>query len=94
MYKLGVFCFLRSLLCRPLPVDIGRCTCVIVKETSPDGFNGGTLYSLYTYISKQYELDFRDRGRPDLKIQSSKNGRQTILQLGRVGKAKYICDGL
>nr|GMD63938.1 phospholipase D delta [Ipomoea batatas] len=38
----------RSLLCRPLPVDIGRCTCVIVKETSPDGFNGGTLYSLYT----------------------------------------------
>ncbi|XP_031131594.1 tubby-like protein 8 [Ipomoea triloba] len=229
----------RSLLCRPLPVDIGRCTCVIVKETSPDGFNGGTLYSLYTYegqgrqnrklavahhrrrngksefivaqntkgllmssedsligkvtanlmgskyhiwdqgklnsgakqskllavlrfmatvatwsgsyrrikawipkhqsmllkstaqiqhingmpidwkeqmdkvhqlfsrvphfnkISKQYELDFRDRGRPGLKIQSSvknfqltmeKNGRQTILQLGRVGKAKYVMD--
>ncbi|XWS16571.1 hypothetical protein CRYUN_Cryun34aG0100100 [Craigia yunnanensis] len=38
----------RALLCRPLPVDIGRCTCVIVKEPSPDGFNGGTLYSLYT----------------------------------------------
>lgn len=31
-------------------MDIGRCTCVIVKETSPDGFNGGTLYSLYTYV--------------------------------------------
>nr|GMD68854.1 phospholipase D delta-like [Ipomoea batatas] len=70
-----------SLLCRPLPVDIGRCTCVIVKETSPDGFNGGTLYSLYTYISKQYELDFRDRGRPDLKIQSSVKNFQLIMEL-------------
>ncbi|RAL50010.1 hypothetical protein DM860_016786 [Cuscuta australis] len=39
----------RSLICRPLPVDIGRCTCVIVKESSPDGFCGGSLYSLYTY---------------------------------------------
>ncbi|CAH9075782.1 unnamed protein product [Cuscuta epithymum] len=230
----------RSLLCRPLPVDIGRCTCVIVKESSPDGFSGGSLYSLYTYegqgrqnrmlavahhrrrneksefkvaqnskelmmssedsligkvtanltgskyhiwdqgqlnsgpkpskllavvrfsatvatwigsyrrikswvpkhqsmlmkssatqiqhinglpidwkehmdnvhqllsraphfnkISKQYELDFRDRERPGLRIQSSvknfqlmleKNGRQTILQLGRVGKSKYVME--
>ncbi|XP_024969836.1 tubby-like protein 8 [Cynara cardunculus var. scolymus] len=38
----------RSLLCRPLPVDIGRCTCIIVKEKSVDGLNGGTLYTLYT----------------------------------------------
>ncbi|XP_073056339.1 tubby-like protein 8 [Primulina eburnea] len=38
----------RSLLCRPLPVDVGRCTCIIVKERSPDGFDGGTLYTLYT----------------------------------------------
>ncbi|GFZ11889.1 tubby like protein 8 [Actinidia rufa] len=185
----------RSLLCRPLPVDIGRCTCVIVKEASPEGQDGVTLYSLYTNegkgrqdrklavahhrrhsgrtefvvaqnmkgicsssddsfigivtsnlmgskyhvwdqgrhlnsqskqsksplavvsfiptiatwtgsyrsmrISKQYELDFRDRTRSGLRIQSSvknfqlvleKNGRQTILQLGRVGKAKYVMD--
>nr|GMD61198.1 phospholipase D delta-like [Ipomoea batatas] len=71
----------RSLLCRPLHVDIVRCTCVIVKETSPDGFNGGTLYSLYTYISKQYELDSRDRGRPDLKIQSSVKNFQLTMEL-------------
>ncbi|XP_022716569.1 tubby-like protein 8 [Durio zibethinus] len=38
----------RTLLCRPLPLDIGMCTCVIVKEPSPEGFDGGTLYSLYT----------------------------------------------
>ncbi|KAK4485828.1 hypothetical protein RD792_008475 [Penstemon davidsonii] len=230
----------RSLLCRPLPVDVGRCTCIIVKESSPDGFDGGTLYTLYTNegqgrqnrklavahhrrrrgrsefiiaqhakgivngsddsligivtsnlmgskyhiwdqgprlnllsktpkllavvkfmptvytwtgnyrsmkawipkhqsmqlknlnqvqhinglptewegnkdrvhqlfsrvpyynkISKQYELDFRDRGRAGLKIKSSvknfqltleRNGKQTILQHGRVGKSKYVMD--
>ncbi|KAL0318992.1 UNVERIFIED_CONTAM: Tubby-like protein 8 [Sesamum angustifolium] len=223
----------RALLYRPLPVDVGRCTCIIVKETSPDGFDGGTLYTLYTnegkgrqnrklavayhrrrrgrseftiaqnakgimarsedsligivtanlvgskyhiwdqghclnsrtkrpkllaavkefkcnYIksqgsgsvlsifrrqkpliqhinglpaewegskdkvhklfskvpsynkfSKRYELDFRDRGRAGLKIQSSvknfqltleRNGKQTILQLGRLGKSKYVMD--
>ncbi|KAF9613191.1 hypothetical protein IFM89_005993 [Coptis chinensis] len=38
----------RYLLCRPLPVDIGRCTCVIVKEASLEGLDGGSLYSLYT----------------------------------------------
>lgn len=231
----------RSLLCRPLPIDIGRCTCIIVKEKSVvDGLNGGTLYTLYTNegqgrqnrklgvahhrrhngrsefiiaqntkgilccaddsyvgsvtanlmgskyhiwdqgrrlnsmtkhtkllaliafvptittwtgsyrsmkvwlpkhqsmqlknttqaqhinglpkdwkermdrvhqlfskvphynnVSKQYELDFRNRGKAGLKIQSSaknfqltleKNGRQTILQLGRIGKSKYVMD--
>ncbi|KAK9281677.1 hypothetical protein L1049_004581 [Liquidambar formosana] len=230
----------RSLLCRPLPLDVGRCTCVIVKEASPEGLDGGALYSLYTNegqgrkdrklavahhrrrngrseftvaqntkgilcssddsyigivranlmgskyhiwdqgsslnsltkksklllavvtfmptlatwtgsyrsmkawipkrqsmqpkntaqiqqinglpedleeemdkvqqlfsripnynnISKQYELDFRDRGRAGLRIKSSvknfqlimENGRQTILQLGRVGKSKYVMD--
>ncbi|PRQ50351.1 putative transcription factor TUBBY family [Rosa chinensis] len=62
------------------------------------------LYSrvpLYNKISKQYELDFRDRGRAGLRIQSSvknfqltleENGKQTILQLGRVGKSKYVMD--
>ncbi|KAM0003556.1 putative transcription factor TUBBY family [Helianthus debilis subsp. tardiflorus] len=38
----------RSLLCRPLPVDIGRCSCIIVKEKSVDGLSGGSLYTLYT----------------------------------------------
>ncbi|KDP41939.1 hypothetical protein JCGZ_26957 [Jatropha curcas] len=38
----------RALLCRPLPLDIGRCNCVIVKEALPEGLNGGTIYSLYT----------------------------------------------
>ncbi|XP_059291665.1 tubby-like protein 8 [Lycium ferocissimum] len=227
----------RSLLYRPLPMDIGRCTCVIVKEASPESRDAGTFYSLYTNegqgrqnrklaiahhrrrggksefvvaqntkgkwgksddslighvtanllgskyhiwdqghrnsttkqskllgvvtfmptiatwtgsyrrmkacipkhqsmqlkstaqhinglpadweehmdkvnqlfskiphynkVSRQNELDFRDRGRAGLRIQSSvknfqltmeKNGRQTILQLGRVGKAKYVMD--
>lgn len=230
----------RSLLCRPLPVDVGRCTCIIVKESSPDGFDEGTLYTLYTNegkgrqnrklavahhrrrrgrsefivaqnargivartddsligvvtsnimgskyniwdqghysnsstkhpkllaavkfmatvstwsgnhrsmkawmpkhqsmqlknanqvqhinglptewegnkdrvhqlfskvpsynkFTRQYELDFRDRGRASLKIQSSvknfqltleRNGKQTILQLGRLGKSKYVMD--
>lgn len=229
----------RALLCRPLPLDVGRCTCVIMKEASPEGLDGGTLYSLYTneghgrqdrklaiahhkrrngkseftiaqnlkgvfsssddsfvgnvtanimgskyhiwdqggpvnskrgnlllavvtfkptiatwtgsyrsmraYVpkhqsmqlknttlmqhvnglardwegkmdkvhklcsrtprynnmSKQYELDFRDRGRAGLRIQSSvknfqltleENGKQTILQLGRVGKSKFVMD--
>ncbi|XP_050221114.1 tubby-like protein 8 [Mercurialis annua] len=38
----------RALLYRALPLDIGRCTCVIVKEALPEGLNGGSLYSLYT----------------------------------------------
>ncbi|KAJ0075434.1 hypothetical protein Patl1_34827 [Pistacia atlantica] len=55
----------------------------------------------YNNISKQYELDYRDRGRAGLRIQSSvknfqltleEDGRQTILQLGRVGKSKYVMD--
>jgi tubby-related protein 1 len=37
-------------MCRPLPLDVGRCTCVIVKEASPEGLDGGTLYSLYTNV--------------------------------------------
>ncbi|XP_059458540.1 tubby-like protein 8 [Corylus avellana] len=49
----------RSLLCRPLPLDVGRCTCVIMKEASPEGLDGGTLYSLYTNEGK---------GRQDRKL--------------------------
>ncbi|KAK7245402.1 hypothetical protein RIF29_40244 [Crotalaria pallida] len=56
---------------------------------------------LYNKISKQFELDFRDKGRAELKIQTSiknfqltleENGRQTVLQLGRVGKSKFVMD--
>jgi hypothetical protein len=42
--------FYRSLICRPLPIDIGRCTCVIVKEPMPQGLSNGTFFSLYTYV--------------------------------------------
>ena len=44
------FVFFRSLLCRPLPLDIDRCTCVIVKEKLPKVLDGGALYSLYTNV--------------------------------------------
>ncbi|XP_074561776.1 tubby-like protein 4 [Curcuma longa] len=37
----------RSLLYRPLPLDVGRCTCVIAKE-KPQGSKGLALYTLYT----------------------------------------------
>ncbi|GAB4850573.1 hypothetical protein Ancab_029882 [Ancistrocladus abbreviatus] len=55
----------------------------------------------YNKISKQYELDFRERGRAGVRVQTSVknfqlimegNGRQTILQLGRLGKSKYVMD--
>jgi len=46
----------KSLICRPLPIDIGRCTCVIVKEPTPQGPN---LFSLYTYVCISiYSLPF------------------------------------
>ncbi|XP_023004740.1 tubby-like protein 8 isoform X2 [Cucurbita maxima] len=57
----------RSLLCRPLPVDVGRCTCVIVKEKSPDGLRGGAFYSLYTNEGK---------GRQDRKLAVARHRRQ------------------
>uniref|UniRef100_A0A0D3F1J3 Tubby C-terminal domain-containing protein n=1 Tax=Oryza barthii TaxID=65489 RepID=A0A0D3F1J3_9ORYZ len=207
----------RALLCRPLPLDVGRCTCIIAKETlaaAAAGARGVALYSLYTNegqgrqdrklavarhrrrrgrsefvvaqnldgifctsdknflgtlssnlvgsryriwgqgnrvdeiksqskrllgvvafaptiqhisglpkdwqekkikadqlcsrspfynnMTKRYELDFRERaGRMGYKVQPSvknfqmtleENGRQTILQLGRIGKSKYIMD--
>ncbi|XP_039788436.1 tubby-like protein 4 isoform X2 [Panicum virgatum] len=56
----------------------------------------------YNHMTKRYELDFRERaGRMGYKVQTSvnnfqmtleENGRHTILQLGRVGKSKYIMD--
>jgi tubby-related protein 1 len=44
----------RALLCRPLPLDVGRCTCIIAKETlaaAAAGARGVALYSLYTNVS-------------------------------------------
>jgi hypothetical protein len=40
-------------LCRPLPLDIGRFTCVIMKEILPGGlrWEGVPLYSLYINVS-------------------------------------------
>lgn len=60
-FQFGLFCLcvglchvwiwcIRTLLCRPLSLDIGRCTCVIVKEALPQGLRGGALYSLYTNV--------------------------------------------
>lgn len=40
----------RALLCRPLPLDVGRCTCVVVREKAA-GPRGVALYSLYTNVS-------------------------------------------
>ncbi|CAN6374393.1 unnamed protein product, partial [Urochloa humidicola] len=37
----------RALLCRPLPQDVGRCTCVIARQTAA-GARGVAIYSLYT----------------------------------------------
>ncbi|KAJ8452159.1 hypothetical protein Cgig2_016740 [Carnegiea gigantea] len=42
----------RALLCRPLPMDIGNCSCIIAKEAAPEGLGGGSLYSLYTNEGK------------------------------------------
>nr|CAN62178.1 hypothetical protein VITISV_016672 [Vitis vinifera] len=64
----------RSLLCRPLPLDIGRCTCVIVKEALPQGLDGGALYSLYTN---------EGQGRQDRKLAIAHHKR-------RNGKSEFI----
>ncbi|KAL8117739.1 hypothetical protein AgCh_015572 [Apium graveolens] len=45
----------RTLLCRPLPVDIGRCTCVIVKEKCVEGLHGDSLYTVYTNVRRVME---------------------------------------
>ncbi|KAM0893331.1 hypothetical protein ACQ4PT_025162 [Festuca glaucescens] len=131
----------RALLCRPLPLDVGRCTCVVEGQgrqdrklavarhrrrrgrsefilaqnqdgvfcSSDKNFLGtlganlvGSKYHIWGQMTKRYELDFRERvGRMGYKVQTSvknfqmtleENGRQTLLQLGRVGKSKYIMD--
>ncbi|KAJ8641180.1 hypothetical protein MRB53_017874 [Persea americana] len=57
----------RSLLCRPLPVDIGRCTCFIVKEASQE-LKGASLYCLYTN---------EGQGRQDRKLAVAQHRRQS-----------------
>ena len=47
----------RALLCKTLPLDVGRCTCLIVKEQSPEGLRDGSVYSLYTHVSVTYISD-------------------------------------
>ncbi|KAG1327508.1 putative Tubby-like protein 4 [Cocos nucifera] len=56
----------RSLLCRPLPLDVGRCTCIIVKEPA-QGRRGVALYSLYTN---------EGQGRQDRKLAVARHGRR------------------
>lgn len=81
----------RSLLCRPLPVDVGRCTCIIVKESSPDGFDGGTLYTLYTNVREiaesVYGLDFSLIMIMDLSITCFFGA---LIRRGRVGKTANL----
>lgn len=35
---------------------MGRCTCLIVKEQSPEGLRDGSVYSLYTHVSDDMML--------------------------------------
>lgn len=42
-------------------MDVGRCTCVIVKEKSPDGLHGGAFYSLYTNVSLWLSDSFNNK---------------------------------
>ncbi|GAU31864.1 hypothetical protein TSUD_114750 [Trifolium subterraneum] len=58
----------KSLICRPLPIDIGRCTCVIVKEPMPQGLSNGTFFSLYTY---------EGQGRQNRKLAVAHHKRRT-----------------
>ncbi|XP_062218368.1 tubby-like protein 4 [Phragmites australis] len=56
----------RALLCRPLPLDVGRCTCVIVREVAV-GARGVALYSLYTN---------EGQGRQDRKLAVARHRRR------------------
>ncbi|KAG8058273.1 hypothetical protein GUJ93_ZPchr0002g24417 [Zizania palustris] len=56
----------RALLYRPLPLDVGRCTCVIAREAAA-GVRGMSLYSLYTN---------EGQGRPDRKLAVARHRRR------------------
>ncbi|CAI0400817.1 unnamed protein product [Linum tenue] len=118
---------------RPLPLDVRRSTCLIVKEASPDSLVGGTVNSLYTnegHRKQDWKLAIahhrRHGGRSEFIIaqklkglvccsdeifvgnvtanllgskyhiwnqnQVQENGKQIVLQLGRIGKSKFVMD--
>lgn len=56
----------RSLLCRPIPPDIGRCTCYIVRERA-EGLDHASVYSLYTN---------EGHGRQDRKLAVARHRRR------------------
>ncbi|XP_066373744.1 tubby-like protein 4 [Miscanthus floridulus] len=56
----------RALLCRSLPQDVGRCTCVIVREAAT-GARGVALYSLCTN---------EGQGRQDRKLAVARHRRR------------------
>ncbi|EEC72613.1 hypothetical protein OsI_06093 [Oryza sativa Indica Group] len=67
----------RALLCRPLPLDVGRCTCIIAKETlaaAAAGARGVALYSLYTN---------EGQGRQDRKLAVARHRR-------RRGRSEFV----
>ncbi|MQL77318.1 hypothetical protein Taro_009705, partial [Colocasia esculenta] len=57
----------RALLCRPLPLDVGRCTCIIAKEPA-QGVDGLSVYSLYTN---------EGHGRQDRKLAVARHKRRS-----------------
>ncbi|WOL13499.1 tubby-like protein 4 [Canna indica] len=63
----------RSLLYRPLPVDVGRCTCIIAKERTQER-SGLAFYTLYTN---------EGQGRQDRKLAVAwhrrRNGRSEFI---------------
>ncbi|KAJ4758144.1 hypothetical protein LUZ62_068519 [Rhynchospora pubera] len=56
----------RALLCRPLPLDVGRCTCIIAKEPV-EGARGVSVFSLYTD---------EGQGRQDRKLAVARHRRR------------------
>ncbi|CAE5957630.1 unnamed protein product [Arabidopsis arenosa] len=67
----------RALLCKTLPLDVGRCTCLVVKEQSPEGLRGGSVYSLYTH---------EGRGRKDRKLAVAFHRRRNGKSIFRVAQ--------
>ncbi|XP_020265803.1 tubby-like protein 4 isoform X2 [Asparagus officinalis] len=65
----------RSLLCRPLPMDVGRCSCVIVKERV-EAVKGVTM-SLYSLCTNE------GHGRQDRKLAVARHKRQN-------GRSKFL----
>ncbi|RWW30092.1 hypothetical protein GW17_00005338 [Ensete ventricosum] len=74
-------CVCRSLLYRPLPLDVGRCTCIIAKERTQDR-SGMSLYTLYTNVSFLLTLS-EGQGRQDRKLAVAwhrrRNGRSEFI---------------